>query len=149
MVNIVKFLLTGLIGVMAMLTLANNVYAEVDNSGEATYINGGIGQEEADGMRAKAGDFNLRLYLSEGKLGHSITDVPVTITDKKGNVKFDFASGGPMLFLQMGKGTYKISAQYNGVTLTKSVTVINHRGVNIYLNWKNTAVDLEDEQSKE
>ncbi len=149
MVNIVKFLLTGLIGVIAMLTLVNNVSAEVSNSGEATYINGGIGQEEADGIRAKAGDYNLRLYLSEGKLGHSITDVPVTITDKKGNVKLDFASGGPMLFLQMEKGTYKISAQHNGVTLTKSVTVINHRGVNVYLNWKNTAVDVEDEQSKE
>jgi len=149
MMNIVKFLLTGLIGVIAMLTMANAVYAGDSNVGEATYINGGFGQEDAGDMRAKAGNYNLRLYLSEGKRGHSITDVPVTITDKQGNIRLDFSNGGPMLFLQMGKGTYKISAQHNGVTLTKNVTVINQRGVNVYLNWKNTEVDVEDESSKE
>lgn len=149
MTNITKFLLTGLIGAMAMLTMATSVYAEDNSIGEATYINGGFGQEEADDMRTKAGDYNLRLYLSEGKMGHSITDVPVSITDKKGNVRLDYATSGPMLFLQVENGTYNISAQHNGVTLTKKVAVINHRGVNVYLNWKNTEVDVEDEQSKE
>ena len=54
-----------------------------------------------------------------------------------------------MLFLLMEKGTYNISAQYNGVTLIKKVSVINQRGANVYLNWKNTAVDTEDTESKE
>lgn len=144
-----KFLLTGLLGLMAMFTIANNTYAEDSGISEATYINGGFGQEEADEMRAKAGEFNLRLYLSQGKQGQSVADVPVTILDKKGNVKLELAGGGPMLFLQLEKGTYKINAQHNGVTLSKKVTIINQRGVNVYLNWKNTEVDMEDEQLKE
>lgn len=147
--NIIKFLLTGLVSVIAIITMTNTVYADASNIDEATYINGGIGREDADDMRAKAGKYNLRLYLSEGKLGHSITDVPVTITDKKGNVILDFANSGPMLFLQVARGTYKIRAQYNDITLTKNITVINQRGINVYLNWKNTEVDMEDEQSKE
>jgi hypothetical protein len=145
--NIIKFSLTSLVSAIAIITMPYTLYAN-DNSQE-TYINGGIGREEADDMRTKAGRYNLRLYLSEGKLGHSITDVPVTITDKKGNVTLDLTSSGPMLFLQVEKGSYKIRAQYNDITLTKNITVINQRGVNVYLNWKNTDVDMEDAQAKE
>ncbi len=147
--NIIKFLLAGLVSAIAIITMTNTVYADDSNIGEVTYINGGIGQEEADDMRAKAGKYNLRLYLSEGKLGHSITDALVTVTDKKGNVMLDSANSGPMLFLQVERGTYKIRAQYNDITLTKNITVINKRGTNVYLNWKNTEVDIEDEQAKE
>ncbi|MES2013619.1 MAG: hypothetical protein V4445_07705 [Pseudomonadota bacterium] len=147
--NIVKFSLAGLIGAMVMLGISNTVYAEESNTDEIIYINGGVGSEEASEVHAKAHDYNLRLYLSEGKLGHLISDALVSITDKKGDIKLNIDNGGPMLFLQMKKGTYKISAQHNGVTLTKSVTVINHRGENVYLNWKNPAVDAEDEQLKE
>jgi len=147
--NIIKFSLAGLISAMVMLVTANAVYAEEGSTDEIIYINGGVGSEEASDVRAKAHDYNLRLYLSEGKLGHLISDALVSITDKKGDIKLSLDNGGPMLFLQMKKGTYKISAQHNGVTLTKSVTVINHRGENVYLNWKNPAVDAEDEQLKE
>lgn len=146
MINIVKFLLTGLIGAMAMLTLTNIVYAEEGNVGETVYVNGGIGEESSD-IKAKAGDYNLRLYLSEGKPGHSITDVTVTITDKKDKVRLGLSDGGPLLFMQLEKGSYKISAQHNGVTLTRKVTIANRRGENVYLNWKST--DAEDELSQD
>lgn len=69
MMNVVKFSPTGLVGAMAKLTMANAVYAEESNVGEATYINCGFSQEDAGDMRAKAGDYNLHLYLSEGKSG--------------------------------------------------------------------------------
>lgn len=144
-----KYLLKGMLSAMAMFAIMSTAYAEESSIAEASYINGGFGQEESDEMRAKASAYNLRLYFSDGKQGHSITDVSVTITDKKGNVRLNIATGGPMLFLLMEKGTYKISAQYNGVTLIKKVSVINQRGANVYLNWKNTAVDTEDTESKE
>ncbi len=152
MMNITKFLLAGLIGSMTFLATANTVYAEEGNTGDAIYANGGIGQEEADEMRAKAGDFNLRLYMSEGKHGHSITGVQVTVTDKKGNAVLDVPSGGPMLFAHMGNGTYIINAIYNGTTITRKVVVTNHRGVNVYLTWRATDTnvdnDTEDESSQ-
>jgi len=148
MINIVKFLLTGLIGTMAMLTLTNIVYAEEGNFGETVYINGGIGEEDSSDIKAKAGDYNLRLYLSEGKRGRSITDVTVNITDKKGNVRLDLPNGGPLLFLKLEKGSYNISAQHNGVTLTRKVVIANRRGENVYLNWKSTDEEAEISQEQ-
>lgn len=145
----IKILLGIFISTMAMLMMQNAALAEDYNVGEPVYINGGIGSEEADEFRTKAHDYNLRLYLSEGKSGHSITDVPLTITDKKGNVRLNSTSAGPFLFLQMENGTYTITAQHNGVTIKRVAKVTNHRGVNIYLNWKQTDADAEESLQSE
>jgi hypothetical protein len=134
--KIAKFLLGGLLTSFVLISTVNCVYAEEGNAGDVIYINGGIGQEESDEMRAKAGDFNLRLYMSEGKHGHSITGVKVSILNKKGNVVLDLLSGGPMLFAHVENGNYVVNAIYEGTTITRKVLVINHRGVNVYLNWR-------------
>ncbi len=143
--KIVKSLLTGLMGVMAIFTITNTAYADEVNIEQPAYINGGIGQEEADDMRLHAGEYNLRLYFSEAKQGQSISDVTVTVTDKKGKVKLEVADAGPMLFVHMENGIYKITSQHNGVILTKTVKVQNRKGVNMHLNWKNSAADATDE----
>jgi hypothetical protein len=147
MLKIVKSILSGLMGAMAMLAISNTVYADEMSIDQPAYINGGIGQEEADEMRANAGQYNLRLYFSEAKQGQSISDVAVTVTDKKGNVKLDIADAGPMLFMHMENGTYKVVCQHNGVVIAKTVKVANHKGVNVHLNWKNTAADAVEESS--
>ena len=143
--KIVKSLLTGLMGVMAIFAITNTVYADEMNTEQPAYINGGIGQEEADDMRLHAGEYNLRLYFSEAKQGQSISDVTVTVTDKKGNVKLEVADAGPMLFAHMENGIYKITSQHNGVIFTKTVKIVNRKGVNVHLNWKNSAADAADE----
>ena len=145
MFKIVKSLLAGLLGAIAMLTVTNTVYADEVSIEQSVYINGGIGQEEADDMRANAGQYNLRLYFSEAKQGQSISDVAVTITDKKGNVKLEIVDAGPMLFVHMENGTYRVTSQHNGVVFTKTVKVANHKGVNVHLNWKNTSADAVEE----
>jgi len=153
MMNITKIFLVSLISSLALVSTVKDLYAEESNINEITYVNGGIGQEEADEMRAKAGSFNLRLYMSEGKHGHSITDAQVTVFDKKGNVRLDLSNGGPMLFLHVLNGGYKIIAKYNGITITRNVNISNRRGENIYLVWKSADADeykdTEDEQSQD
>ena len=143
--KIVKFFLTGLIGVMAIFAITNTVYADEVSAEQPIYINGGIGQEEADDMRLHAGNYNLRLYFSESKLGRSISDVAVTITDKKGNIKLEVADAGPMLFVHMENGIYKITSQHNGVMFTKTVKVVSRKSVNVHLNWNSSAADAADE----
>jgi hypothetical protein len=143
--SITKLFLTGVLSAVALLSMANIAYAEEGNTGDAIYANGGIGQEEADEMRAKAGNFNLRLYMSEGKHGHSITDVQVTLTDKKGSAILDVPSGGPMLFAHVINGSYIINAIYSGTTITRKVVVTNHRGVNVYLTWKATDTNADND----
>jgi len=143
--KIVRSILAVLLSTVALLSMASFVHAEEGNTGDAMYANGGIGQEEADGMRAKAGGFNLRLYMSEGKHGHSITGAQVTIRDKKGNVVLDVPSGGPMLFAHVVNGSYTINANYNGASITRKVVVSNHRGVNVYLTWKTKETDVDND----
>ena len=147
--KIIKSILTGLMAAIAMIAISNTVYADEINTEHPTYLNGGIGQEEADDMRMHAREYNLRLYFSEGKKGQSISDVAAKITDKKGNVKIEVADAGPMLFAHMENGTYKVISQHNGVTLTKIIKVVNRKGVNVYLNWKNSTADDTDEISDE
>ena len=140
-----KSLLASLIGVIAMFVITNTVYADEVNTEQPAYINGGIGQDESDDMRANAGQYNLRLYFSEAKQGQSISDVAVTITNKKGTVLLDIADGGPMLFVHMENGIYKVACLHNGVVFTKVVKVANHKGVNVHLNWKNALADAVEE----
>jgi hypothetical protein len=147
MMRIVKSILTGLMVAIAMLAISSTVFAEEMSTEQPAYINGGIGQEEADDMRANAGQYNLRLYFSEAKQGQSISDVAVTVTDKKGNVKLEIADAGPMLFMHMENGTYKVVCQHNGVAFTKTVKVANHKGVNVHLNWKNAMADAVEDTS--
>lgn len=149
--TIAKSLLASLMAMMTLLTIStpNTVYADEVNIEQPAYINGGIGQEEADEMRLHAREYNLRLYFSEAKQGQSISDVAVTISDKKGNVKLEFADAGPMLFVHLENGTYKIISQHNGVILTQAVKIVNRKGVNVHLNWKNSAAEAVDEIQSE
>lgn len=142
MTHMTKFLLASVICTATLLAASNVAYAEVGNRTETTYLNGGIGQEESAEMRAKAGDFNLRLYLSEGNRT-SITNAKITITDKTSHVRIDIADGGPMLFLRLENGRYKINAQYNGINIIRNIVISNRHGTNVYLNWKNTETAVE------
>jgi len=99
MLKMVKSILTGLMGAMATLAISNTVDADEMITEQPAYINGGFGQEEADDMRENASKYNLRLYFSEAKQGQLISDVAVTLTDKKGNDKLEIADAGSMLFM--------------------------------------------------
>lgn len=143
--NITKLLLTSLISSVVLISIAIPAYAEEGNIGKVIYANGGIGQEESEEMRAKAGDFNLHLYMSEGTVGYAVTGVQIAITDNKGNAILDVPSSGPMLFAHVVNGTYKINATYKGTTVIRKVVVTNHRSANIYLIWKATEMNLDNE----
>jgi hypothetical protein len=141
---------SGLAALLSCLTLVLTnfpIQAEDMDKSNLKYSNGGIGQEESDEMKAKAGDFNLRLYMSEGKQGHFITDTKIVITDKNGIDVLNLASGGPMLFVDVKNGIYIIKADYLGSIITRKVVVANHRGVNVYLTWKGDLSEIESDKS--
>ena len=98
MKNIYRLIANIIFAITIFLTI-NITYAEDGVADGTTFINGGIGQEEADEIRAKAGTFNLHIYMSEGKNGQSITGVEVAIIDKKGEIKVrsDFTSANSVI----------------------------------------------------
>lgn len=102
---------------------------------EKTYLNGGIGKDERDFMRNAAHDYSLRLTFSERKSGEFVVDIPVDISDADGNTVFKIPDAGPLLYVMLPKGKYKISASFNGLTYSQEATLGGKVGMDLYFHW--------------
>lgn len=130
-----------LIAFVPQVTNARNLAVapiSVQTSAGTTYLNGGIGKGETEAMRQMAKEFPLRLTFSERKDGEFIADVPIVISDVKGNSVFELPKAGPMLYVKLPNGKYKISARFKGVNESREVTLNGKEGKDIYFHWKGT-----------
>ena len=93
----------------------------------------GIGDD--DPLAAIASDYNLQLVFAAQGSGEYLADIKVVITDAKGNTLLDAESPGPLFFVKLPAGSYRISADFHGVPLRKSVTIGDHRRQNLYFHW--------------
>ena len=123
--------------------------ASLDASADSSYLNGGIGTEEADAIRLKAASFPLRVTFSQGKDGKSIAGATVTIADNKGKPVFDLQDAGPILYVKLPNGSYKLKAEYEGVSINKNVVLSGKKGTNIYLNWKGSPDDAATDTNRD
>jgi len=146
--NITKLILNS-ISIITLILLIKVTCAEEISVRDSINVNGGIGEEDASEMRAKAGSYNLRLYMSEGKQGQFIAGAKITISDKKGNVILEEPNSGPMLFVYVANSSYTINAVYKDITITRKVIVSNRRGENVYLIWKSSGEDVDNSVSDE
>jgi hypothetical protein len=104
----------------------------------STYLNGGIGADEQATMRRVAKEFPLRIVFSEGKDGAFLADIPMVISDSTGNSILALRAAGPMLYVILPQGRYKVSARFNGVTRAQQVTVSGNQGKELYFHWEVT-----------
>ncbi len=105
----------------------------------STYLNGGVGKEEQAFMHSVAKDFPLRMTFSERKDGEYILDVPVVISNEQGNPVFELPKAGPMLYVMLPAGKYKVSSRFKGLTETQEVNITDKTGVDLYFHWQGTA----------
>jgi len=103
-----------------------------------SYMTGGISADEVEVMRQHIQQFNLRVIFSEGKSGRSVTDVNVSMYDKRNTLIFDVMGAQPQLLVNLPTGTYKVVADYNGVKQSHSFSITTDKPKKIILNWKNT-----------
>src|SRR6185436_9997522 len=94
------------------------------HAGPIAWINGGVGKDQADAMRAAAPRYNLRLVLAQARKPRAafLYDVTVKISDAKGTAVLEGRSG-PFLFVKLPAGRYTVSAEIAGRTITRSVLV--------------------------
>lgn len=125
---------------LATLPLAANAQEPtvVETITATTYVNGGIGKDEEAAMRGVAKEFPLRMTFSERKDGEFIADVPVVITDSRGNPVFELPNAGPMLYVMLPNGKYKVSARFKGLIESQQVTLAGKEGKDLYFHWKGT-----------
>lgn len=127
----------GLLGGVASVAQAQEAVV-VEAVRATTYMNGGIGQEEQARMRRLAPEFSLRMTFSEHKDGEFLADVPVVITDARGNAIFDLPNGGPMLNVMLPPGKYRVAARHKGLNEYQDVTITGKEGKDLSFHWNGT-----------
>jgi hypothetical protein len=100
-----------------------------------TYANGGIGKDDSAAMRRMAKEFPLRLTFSARKDGEFVADVPVVIADARGSTVFELPNAGPLLYVMLPEGKYRVSARYKGLTESQEVTLPGKGGKDLYFHW--------------
>jgi hypothetical protein len=105
----------------------------------SAYLNGGIGADEQATMRSVAKEFPLRIVFSEGKDNEFLADIPMVILDSSGNSILELRAAGPMLYVVLHQGRYKVSAVFNGVIQTQQVRVAGKNGQDLHFHWERDA----------
>ncbi|MFK3739788.1 hypothetical protein [Massilia sp. TN1-12] len=105
-----------------------------------TYINGGVGQDEQNAMRALRADYNLLLTFATKQSGAFRSDVQLDIMDAKGTTLLSVPNTGPMFYAKLPAGTYRISAAAEGKTFKRTVKVGNAPR-EMTLHWENDSPD--------
>ncbi|WER50612.1 hypothetical protein CupriaWKF_30005 [Cupriavidus sp. WKF15] len=106
----------------------------VRHVGEIAYQTGGVGVDEVAAMRRTASEYNLRLTFS-GRGGESLAGVNTSILGAKGQEVFSAVSDGPLLYVRMPPGAYRVVVTADGVEKKTSVTVPRRGAVSRSFNW--------------
>lgn len=101
-----------------------------------SYINGGVGYDEAKQIESKAAEYPLWLLFSEGECGRSVSNVDVQI-EKGKEVVFALSHAGPQLLVDLPKGDYKVIGTYQHKQQGARFSLKENVNKKVVLNWKN------------
>lgn len=85
-------------------------------------MSGGVGDEARAEMRRAAGDYNVHVLFS-GRGGAYLAGIPYTVADGDGRIIHSGVSEGPLLYLKLRPGSYRIAAELDGVSQDKRIAV--------------------------
>lgn len=125
---------------LAALLCSTATFAQLapQQSGNITYITGGIGKDETAALKAAQRDYNLQV-LSSSISGHFVGDAPLTIADQKGTPLLT-TDAGPIFYAKLPAGTYTITANRNGEIKKQRVT-IGKTTARVNFAWKEASED--------
>jgi len=103
----------------------------------ASVVNGGVGREEADAMRAEAADYPLELVFTRraDDRYEFVAEVHLTIQDRDGQVIVDQPFQGPIFLARLPDGPYTVIAEYRGETQMRRVAVVDGKHAKLSLVW--------------
>ena len=124
--NFFPLVLTGLVltfsGATSLASEDNDAAANQSQSANPSFVSGGVGSESIDELKARAGEFNLKLVFAT-KSGEYVSGVWVTITTEKGTYLQKTRSEGPWFMAKLPPGDYRITATLAGKAINHQVTV--------------------------
>jgi hypothetical protein len=89
------------------------------------HINGGFGEDERNSMLAQRQEYNLRLTFAQAGTGEFLSGVNVAIqaTGKAQTTMDPLTDCGPLLFVRLKPGLYRITATYEGKSMSSLLRV--------------------------
>lgn len=99
------------------------------------YLQGGIGQDEANALRKTPG-YDLHVELSTGPEGKFQSGATVDIQNAQGQPVLSLTDAGPLLYVQLPPGKYKVTGNAQGETVQQLVTVNGKTPTIVNLNWR-------------
>lgn len=98
-------------------------------------MSGGVGIGARDTLRQRTEDYELKLVFARTPSGDYLADVPVTISDRRGNTVIEAVSDGPWMYVDLPNGTYSVKARFNGRTETRQISVTSGSQRTVYLRF--------------
>ena len=99
------------------------------------FLQGGIGQDEANALRKTPG-YDLHIELSTGPEGKFKSGANVDIQSAQGHSVLSVTDAGPLLYVQLPPGKYKVTGNAQGQTVQQMVTVNGKAPATVSLNWR-------------
>jgi hypothetical protein len=120
-------------------------------TGEVRYLSGGTCIDSVNQIKSLAKTYPLEVVLVEKTDEYDkesyIADVGVKINDAKNNLVLDIVTEGPFLLVDLPNGYYQITADFNGVTKARKVTINKKKHNRVVLLWDNRiSGDQNDDQ---
>jgi hypothetical protein len=130
-----KFAVVLAIGLLSTLALAQGPGAPASRGpSEASFICGGVSQEDAQEMKAQARQHALMLTFAESS-GAYLADVEVEIRGTRGGVVLSAKCEGPIMLVDLPPGNWRITAQANGRTQQRSISTGRGRTAQTTFVW--------------
>jgi len=111
---------------------ANNM-PQMVQAGSVRYITGGIGDEERAMLEAVKNDYNLHI-TSASNSGEFNGDTQISISNLQGQSLLN-VSAGPLFYVDLPAGTYKVQAMSDGRSEERKVTVWDKKSSSLYFRW--------------
>ncbi len=92
----------------------------VRQSGDISYVSGGVGDESLERVGALEMGFNVKLVFALQN-GEYLSDVKVVIADAVGKPLLEAVAEGPMFLAKLPAGRYELRATYGEVTRMQRV----------------------------
>lgn len=121
------------------LVIAQVSVVEEQQGQKAKYVNGGIGDDQTRYMQSIAKNWPLHLMFSQLKANEFIAAVNLLIVDSRDTTFLQLDSAGPLTYVQLPPGTYRITASHQGESQTRKVTINSKNRSDVYFHWKGSA----------
>lgn len=126
------------------LALAGGVMGTTAAAAEPEFVTGGVGMEERSQMLASKPDYNVRMTFATRGSGEYRSDVQVEIADTKGNVNVNARDAGPLMFVNLEPGRYRVTATAaDGQVQRRELQVQPGRTKDLYFYWTEPATIIQ------